>query len=259
MSRIVQIVHNRHIQATLRDIENGVIKVAVVEPPKKTNGDLRRKENYNLELKPLFGERNEGETDNAVVACNDFLRMGNGRKHQTLLQLYLHKASQGEAVPTTGTRTLYEWSSKHNWAERCSMYDANVEQIKTDVQDKILQSGLAKPNERVLRLKALAEKLEEQVYDEEQLWLKDYKQIGSGKYAEKIEIIRFNSPLVEQFRATLDDLAKETGGRVRLVSSPPGEPILLGAMDVNTARNRIAQRFEQLASGSNPENVVEAA
>jgi hypothetical protein len=39
------------------------------------------------------------------------------------------------------------------------------------------------------------------------------KQIGGGQYAERVDIERFNAPLISEYRGILDDIARETGGR----------------------------------------------
>ena len=41
------------------------------------------------------------------------------------------------------------------------------------------------------------------------------KQIGSGELAQRVDLVRFNGPLISELRETLADLAKETGGRVQ--------------------------------------------
>lgn len=82
-----------------------------------------------------------------------------------------------------------------------------------------MQSGLALAHERVQKLKELGAFLEAQMYERGEdgvyynVWLPDVKQIGSGENAERVDIERFNSAIIEQYRDTLDDLAKETGGR----------------------------------------------
>ena len=83
-----------------------------------------------------------------------------------------------------------------------------------------MQNGLAQDFERVNSLKRLACFLEGQIYEKgttgkyHNVWLPDVKVVGFGENAEVVEIERFNSGLLQQFRGTLDDLAKETGGRV---------------------------------------------
>jgi hypothetical protein len=60
------------------------------------------------------------------------------------------------------------------------------------------------------------------------VWLPDVKQIGGGEHAERVDIVRFNAALIEQYRGTLDDLAKETGGRKQKmeVTGKDGGPVM---------------------------------
>jgi len=98
-------------------------------------------------------------------------------------------------------------------------YDAQVEERKNEIARQEMQSGLALAHERVHKLKDLSGFLEGQLYEVGEngvyhnVWLPDVKQIGSGEFAERVDIERFNAAIIDQFRATLDDLAKETGGR----------------------------------------------
>jgi hypothetical protein len=84
-----------------------------------------------------------------------------------------------------------------------------------------MDSGLALIHERVQTLKELEGLLLNQLYEKGEdevlhnLWLPDVKQIGSGENAERVDIERYNSPLITDIRGVLDDLAKETGGRVQ--------------------------------------------
>lgn len=167
----------------------------------------------------LAGARNENESDRAVQGCNDYLRMGTGRSFSKLLEKYTktHKS----APPTDSEDTIKKWSSEFNWMERASTYDAAIEERKNEAREKELSSGLALDFERVRKLKKLAAMLGEQIYEEGEegdgalpnVWLADVKQIGSGEYAERVDLVRFNAPLISEFRAALDDLAKEVGGR----------------------------------------------
>ena len=62
--------------------------------------------------------------------------------------------------------------------------------------------------------------MEAQIYEQSpdgtfpNLWVDDVKSVGSRDNAEIVEIVRFNPALLEQYRKTLEDIAKETGGRV---------------------------------------------
>jgi hypothetical protein len=199
----------------------------------------------------LVGERQTREGKNAVIACNDFLRLGPGRKLTALAQQYV--AVQSDArIPTRSVHTLNRWSSKYGWADRAESYDAQLEAEKNAAEQarrqQILNTGFALDYERVAALKSTANYLLKQIQEEttvtpEQpdfaewqtitgpqnnggqrveatatrpnVWLRDVKQIGSGDNAERVDIVRFNAALFEQFSNYLDDIAKETGGRVQ--------------------------------------------
>ncbi len=170
-------------------------------------------------IEPLSGQRQKGETDKSVQSCNDWLRLGNGRSLPKLLEKY--SIMQQATVPTASYDTLMQWSSKFKWANRASQFDAEWEARKTAERQAELDYGLALDYERVQRLKRLAGFLEAQLFergengDYHNIWLPDVKQIGSGEFAERVDIERFNSALVSEYRSTLDDIAKEVGGRVR--------------------------------------------
>lgn len=168
-------------------------------------------------LEPLRGQRQKSESDKAVQACNDWLRLGPGRSLRELLDKY--RETPENTAPTGSLDTLEAWSKKLNWAERAVAYDADTEGQKNERRAEVMASGLALDYERVEKLKRLAGFLEEQIYEQgdsgtfHNIWLPDVKQIGSGDSAERVDLEKFNGPLLSEFRATLDDIAKETGGR----------------------------------------------
>jgi hypothetical protein len=171
-----------------------------------------------MEIELLAGQRQKNESEKAVQACNDWLRLGSGRTLCKLLDKYaeLHRI----APPTTSKDTLKKWSTGFNWANRQTEYDANWEQIKTAKRNAVMEYGLALDYERVDKLKRLSAFLESQLYEQgkageyHNVWLPDVKQIGSGEYVERVDIERFNGVLISEYRAVLNDLAKEVGGRV---------------------------------------------
>jgi len=183
----------------------------------------------------LSGNRQEGESRKAMIACNDFLRLGSGRSLPLLLKQY--RDSQLKAAPTQSINTLQKWSKNYLWRDRAEEYDVDLERQKNETaaarRREILESGLALDYERVATLKETAEYLIEQIREisiegtRDRVWLRDVKQIGSGEDAERVDIVRFNGSLFEQLRGALDDLAQETGGRVRKqeVSGKDGKPI----------------------------------
>lgn len=169
------------------------------------------------ELLPLKGQRQKSESDASVVACNDWLRLGTGRTLSALIEKYAD--SNQKSPPTDSIGTLKQWSAKFAWAERATEYDADYEAIKTAERQAEMNYGAAQDYERVRRLKRLADMLEAQIYERSEdgvlhnIWVPDVKQIGSGKFAERVDIERFNAALISEYRSTLDDLAKEVGDR----------------------------------------------
>ncbi len=51
------------------------------------------------------------------------------------------------------------------------------------------------------------------------------KAIGTGEFAERVDLVRFNAPIFAEIRAHFDDIAKEKGERVKknamAISFPP--------------------------------------
>lgn len=170
------------------------------------------------QIEPLAGQRQSGESNRAVQACNDFLRMGPGRSLTALMGKY--RESQENSV-TQSLNTLMKWSADYGWSERAAEYDKQTEATKNTRAKETMQSGLALDFERVDKLKRMADFLEAQIYEQgvtgtyHNVWMPDVKQIGSGEFAERVDIERFNAAIFEQYRGVLEDLAKETGGRAQ--------------------------------------------
>ena len=176
----------------------------------------------------ITGQRHTTEQDKAVIACNDYLRMGAGRSLARLLEIYQggtgSTPDRHQKPPTTRLRTLKEWSANFSWQDRAKAYEAQLEQEKNDAlaarRREVFEDGLALDFERVIELKEMAADLKRQIQETDNsphgrpnLWVRDVKQIGSGDFAQEVEIYRYNSALFNDWRGVLDDLAKETGGR----------------------------------------------
>lgn len=136
-------------------------------------------------------------------------------------RLYAQYAEMPQsALPTHSYDTLKAWSARYGWIARSEIYDAELERIKNEHAEEVLQSGLALVHERVQELKDLSDFLKGQLYEQGEggvfhnVWLPDVKQIGSGPDAERVDIERFNAAIIDQYRGVLDDIAKEVGGRV---------------------------------------------
>lgn len=181
---------------------------------------------------PLVGQRQRRETSRNVQACNDYLRLGPGRSLRILWERYTKDTKN--LPPSSNFYTLKGWSGKYGWVARAELYDAEMEQAKNERRKEIMESGLALDYERVDSLKELADFLIGEIEktavavkktdgggDETagngerfRVWLPDVKQIGSGENAKRVDIERYNSAIFGDLRGVLDDLAKETGGRI---------------------------------------------
>lgn len=76
-----------------------------------------------------------------------------------------------------------------------------------------LTTGLALKEERVKSLKRLAALMERDLFGGF-MWTEHVKSIHEGETFRIVEYEEFNRSEVDAYRGTLDDLAKETGGRV---------------------------------------------
>jgi hypothetical protein len=84
--------------------------------------------------------------------------------------------------------------------------------IKQVDENNALTTGLSIAEERVRRLQVLAELMWKDLTGGF-LWIDDVKGVGSGNNSEIVDFEKFNNGELAEFRATLEDIAKETGGR----------------------------------------------
>lgn len=158
------------------------------------------------------------ETRKAHTGLRDYWAIGPGRSIRKLHQMYMETTSQ--EPPTRVLRTILGWSTKYSWQDRIDrakeIADDEIAELERQVRrDTVLTSGFALRYERVAALQALADLLQEELLEEDKRWLPDVKQIGGGEYAERVDIVRFNNAIIEQFRKTLEDIAAEMGDRVQ--------------------------------------------
>lgn len=159
----------------------------------------------------LAGDKCKGESRTAVQACNDWLRMGAGRSIADLWERYRNIQEYSEEKPPSASyNTLIKWSSRYGWKARAEAYDQTQEDEKNAKREEIMKSGLALDFERIIILKMVADKLVHDV-EESGIYIQDLKISSKG---EPFYIDVINEPLLRQLRGVLDDLAKETGGRV---------------------------------------------
>jgi hypothetical protein len=167
----------------------------------------------------LAGERQAGESKKAIQACNDWLRLGAGRTLPALLSSYaeIHQ----NTPPTRSLDTLKNWSSSYGWSRRAAEYDQAWEDRKNAERVRVMNEGLALDYQRVQKLLRLADFLENQLYLKDDqgrfpnVWMADAKMIGTFPKQERVDLVRFNAQLIEQYRKTMDDIASEVGGRIQ--------------------------------------------
>jgi hypothetical protein len=153
-------------------------------------------------------QRLPGESTKAYAAYQCYRDFGASRS--------LEKVSQ---ECTKSIPLLKRWSAKFEWVKRATEFDAEQERIREEAQQaeikKIMSEGYAAVHNRVKALNALAQRQHNDMQDRKLVWLPDVKQIGGGEDAKRVDIIRYNAGLDQQFRETLKDIAEETGGRVK--------------------------------------------
>lgn len=174
------------------------------------------------EIEPIIGKAKHDESNLAILACNDFLRMGRARSITALARSYKKQAKIAEDkgqvanVPTKSQGTLYVWSSNYNWSERAETYDAVQEEKRNREAERIMQSGLATTHERVHTLNHLAQAVLNEL-SRRGLYGVTVKGIGSGDDFERVEEEVFRKDEIIQIRGLVDDIAKEVGGREKRV------------------------------------------
>jgi hypothetical protein len=175
----------------------------------------------------LVGEVQEKEPEAAIIACNDYLRLGAGRSIRGLIEVYqdLSRFSSTYKPLTLSEKTLYTYSSRYSWAERAATYDADWERRKNEESSNARNAGLALESERIKKLNRAAMLLEAQIYQQDEdgnfinIWLVNKKSIKTSDGFQIVETKSFNGTLIAAYTAVLADLAAESGGRVRKVDS----------------------------------------
>lgn len=105
-------------------------------------------------------------------------------------------------------------------------YEIDLTNLRSRNEMAALHTGLSLKANRLEKLFALAERLEEDLFNRKLVWTEQVKGIGSGSDFERITFEEFNASEIKEYRAVLDDIAKETGGRVlRTDVTSEGKPM----------------------------------
>lgn len=103
--------------------------------------------------------------------------------------------------------------------------EADIKAIRSVSEKAALTEGYALKEHRVFKLSILAALLEKDLFGGF-IWTDQVKGVGSGDIAEIVEYEEFNAAEITQYRGILDDIAKETGGRVQKTDvTSGGEPL----------------------------------
>ena len=152
-------------------------------------------------------------------------------------------------VPGSWFAAVKKW----NWYARADAFD-DAERKKRDEMyraraDEILQSGFAARFVRIAELNRLAELLQSEMFTTDKRWMPDAKWIG-GENGERVDLLRFNAAVVEQYRQTLADIAAEMGERVRGVKVEGNVGVVqFAADDLAKAKQAAAQAEQELLDG----------
>lgn len=173
----------------------------------------------------LLWEQRDGEPPKWFDRFTKFCLLGPNRTLEAVYAKCARKTKSRKVAKRRGARASgvskawREAVERWQWRERAAEWDKNERRKQQELYDAqqraILEQGYALQTERVAKLNALAEQLWADLQTLDKRWLPDAKSIGSGENAERIDFVRFNAPLVAQWRETLNDLALETNGRVR--------------------------------------------
>lgn len=161
--------------------------------------------------------RRDGESNKWHERFLIYLRLGPER---SLHAAYVAFRRQRDEALTSRLSVPKAWRTafdKFEWQPRAEAHDKAERDAATAAYEKrrkeIVESGYALDFERIASLKDVAVLLLGEIQDYAKRWLKDVKSIGSGDKQERVDLERFNAPLVEQFRGLLDDIAKEKNER----------------------------------------------
>ena len=94
----------------------------------------------------------------------------------------------------------------------------DLETISKVTETNALTVGYAVKEYRVLKLSQLAELLERDLFGGF-LWTEQVKGVGAGAAAEVVDYDEFNKAEVDAYRGVLEDLAAETGGRIKKIEA----------------------------------------
>lgn len=212
------------------------------------------------------GRKGKSESPRARRAFEDYLRMAPGRTQARSLRNLLAAYKQDPLAPTKSWTTLSNWSAEYEWVQRAAQFDREqAARLSAEYEERrkaIMEVGLAQVHERVGKLVEIFDRLYADFADNNKVWLRELKGIGSYENFQVVEVVRFNAGLVGELRATLDDIAAEVGGRPRKteLTGKGGGPIRSSTVPFDTSKlndEELAMLEEILESASGDDEPAE--
>jgi hypothetical protein len=125
----------------------------------------------------------------------------------------------------------------------------DIEQLRKEGEFTALNTGLSVKEKRVDLLHQLAEKMRQDLLENNLLWVPQVKGIGGADNFERVDYEEFNAAEVMQLRGVLDDIAAELNERMKKLehSGPGGGAIPIFDMDAwKKDREKRIEKVEKL-------------
>ncbi|MEI7849606.1 MAG: hypothetical protein WCK35_27670 [Chloroflexota bacterium] len=157
------------------------------------------------------------ENRRSKIALRDYLELGPDRTLAKLHSTYI----RAPKPPTRHLSTLHEWFAQYDWQIQAEYFDQLQQYRSQQAENEILLSGLALTSQRVGALKQLYSDLQDL---QTLIWPIWKSELQSSKPAgeQRSPAQRFNLTIITYMRGVLDDLARETGGRLGRVQPASG-------------------------------------
>ena len=183
-------------------------------------------------------EQQEGEPSRWFAIFTEFRLMGPKRSIRKLWREKRAERGLPEAAMNWGAPSNWaDYAREWRWRERADAWDKHMQDKLEEEAESILSEGLALSHNRIIKLKAVAEKLE--------------------KYLLADTTTRVSPMVIEQYRGILYDIAKEKGERVKetRLTGTKGGPI---SIVTEWGRGGSASDAWSQKALEAPENVVDA-
>lgn len=112
-------------------------------------------------------------------------------------------------------REWYDAAKQWHWEERAEAWDAHEFAKEEKIKLRVMRSGYALQHNRILMLQEQLSTLLAYTQEEHRVWVPDVKGVGTGEFAERVDLAQFNDALFKEIREYLTDIAEEMGERIK--------------------------------------------